>query len=249
MVRQVASTRHPISAPPAYARRRCTMSYRSPRPAGSVRAICLWQVERRDVIFSDAPYARNVPNLIIVIGSTRPGRAGLPIAQWFTERATAHQGFDVTVVDLAELALPLLDEPNHPRLNQYTKHHTKAWSAIVEAADAIVFVTPEYNYGYPAVLKNAIDYLHHEWKYKPVGFVSYGGVAAGTRAVQQLKQVVTTLKMLPVFESVNIPFHSQFIDDEGRLEPNEIMEKAADAMLDELVRTEAALRPLRAPAD
>jgi NAD(P)H-dependent FMN reductase len=190
-----------------------------------------------------------VPNLIIVIGSTRPGRAGLPIAQWFTERATAHQGFDVTVVDLAELALPLLDEPNHPRLNQYTKHHTKAWSAIVEAADAIVFVTPEYNYGYPAVLKNAIDYLHHEWKYKPVGFVSYGGVAAGTRAVQQLKQVVTTLKMLPVFESVNIPFHSQFIDDEGRLEPNEIMEKAADAMLDELVRTEAALRPLRAPAD
>lgn len=190
-----------------------------------------------------------MPNLIIVIGSTRPGRAGLPIAQWFTGRATAHQGFDVTVVDLAELALPLLDEPNHPRLNQYTKHHTKAWSAIVEAADAIVFVTPEYNYGYPAVLKNAIDYLHHEWKYKPVGFVSYGGVAAGTRAVQQLKQVVTTLKMLPVFESVNIPFHSQFIDDEGRLEPNEIMEKAADAMLDELVRTEAALRPLRAPAD
>jgi NAD(P)H-dependent FMN reductase len=201
------------------------------------------------VILPDAPYARKVPNLIIVIGSTRPGRAGLPIAQWFTARATAHQGFDVTVVDLAELALPLLDEPNHPRLNQYTKHHTKAWSAIVEAADAIVFVTPEYNYGYPAVLKNAIDYLHHEWKYKPVGFVSYGGVAAGTRAVQQLKQVVTTLKMLPVFESVNIPFHSQFIDDEGRLEPNEIMEKAADAMLDELVRTEAALRPLRAPAD
>jgi NAD(P)H-dependent FMN reductase len=188
----------------------------------------------------------HVPKLIIVIGSTRPGRAGLPIAQWFVERATAHQGFDVTVVDLAELALPLLDEPNHPRLHQYTKHHTKAWSAIVDAADAIVFVTPEYNYGYPAVLKNAIDYLHHEWKYKPVGFVSYGGVAAGTRAVQQLKQVVTTLKMLPVFESVNIPFHTQFIDDSGRLEPNEIMEKAADAMLDELVRTEAALRPLRA---
>jgi len=108
-----------------------------------------------------------------------------------------------------------------------------------------VFVTPEYNYGYPAAIKNAIDYLHEEWKYKPVGFVSYGGVAAGTRAVQQLKQVVTTLKMFPVFESVNIPFHSQFIDEEGQLQANEVMEQAADAMLNELLRTQAALRPLR----
>ena len=74
-----------------------------------------------------------------------------------------------------------------------------------------MFVTPEYNYGYPAAIKNAIDYLHQEWKDKPAGFVSYGGIAAGTRAVQQLKQVITTLRMVPVFESVNIPFHTQFI--------------------------------------
>ena len=94
-------------------------------------------------------------------------------------------------------------------------------------------------------MKNAIDYLHQEWKNKPIGFVSYGGVAAGTRAVQQLKQVVTTLKMLPVFESVNIPFHTQFIDEEGQVQANEVMVQAAAAMLDELVRTEDALRPLR----
>jgi NAD(P)H-dependent FMN reductase len=186
-----------------------------------------------------------MPNLAIIVGSTRPGRAGLPIAQWFTARAKDHGEFDVTVVDLAELDLPLLDEPNHPRLRQYTRRHTKDWSAIADAADAFVIVTPEYNYGYPASIKNAIDYLHHEWQYKPVGFVSYGGVAAGTRAVQQLKQVVTTLRMLPVVESVNIPFHTQFLDEDGALQPNEIMEQAADAMLDELVRTEAALRPLR----
>ena len=186
-----------------------------------------------------------MPNLAIIVGSTRPGRAGLPIAQWFTARAKDHGGFDVTVADLAELRLPLLDEPNHPRLRQYTKQHTKDWSAIVDAADAFVIVTPEYNYGYPASIKNAIDYLHKEWAYKPVGFVSYGGIAAGTRAVQQLKQVLTTLRMLPVFESVNIPFHTQFMDSGGTLQPNEIMEQAADAMLDELVRTEASLRPLR----
>jgi len=186
-----------------------------------------------------------MPNLTIVVGSTRPGRAGAPIAQWFAARAKDHGGFDVNVVDLAELGLPLLDEPNHPRLRTYTQQHTKDWSAIADAADAFVFVTPEYNYGYPASLKNAIDYLHHEWQHKPVGFVSYGGVAAGTRAVQQLKQVVTTLKMLPVFESVNIPFHTQFLDSDGTFQPNEVLDQAAGAMLDELVRTEAALRPLR----
>ena len=186
-----------------------------------------------------------MPRLTVIIGSTRPGRAGLPIAEWFVERARAHGEFDVQVADLARPALPLLDEPNHPRLGQYTNRHTEDWSAAVAASDAFVMVTPEYNYGYPAALKNAIDYLHDEWKYKPVGFVSYGGVAAGTRAVQQLKQVVTTLRMLPVFESVNIPFHSRFLDDEGRVQADEVMELAADAMLEELVRTEAALRQLR----
>ena len=186
-----------------------------------------------------------MPNLTIIIGSTRPGRGGAPIAQWFAARAKDHGGFDVTVVDLAELDLPLLDEPNHPRLRQYTHQHTKDWSAIVDAADAFVIVTPEYNYGYPASVKNAIDYLHQEWLHKPVGFVSYGGVAAGTRAVQQLKQVVTTLRMLPVTDSVSIPFYTQFLDSDGTFKANEVMEQAADAMLDELVRTEAALRPLR----
>jgi NAD(P)H-dependent FMN reductase len=182
--------------------------------------------------------------LAIIVASTRPGRAGAPIGQWFAARAKDHGGFDMNVIDLADVGLPLLDEPNHPRVRQYVHQHTKDWSAVIDAADAFVFVTPEYNYGYPASLKNAIDYLHHEWQHKPVGFVSYGGVAAGTRAVQQLKQVVTTLRMLPVVDSVNIPFHSQFLRD-GDFHANDIMDQAADAMLDELVRTEAALRSLR----
>jgi NAD(P)H-dependent FMN reductase len=202
-------------------------------------------VEGNDVGDETKGSDNTVPNLSIIIASTRPGRAGLPIGQWFIGRAEAHGAFAVNVIDLAELNLPFLDEPNHPRFRKYTKKHTKDWSATVAASDAFVFVTPEYNYGYPAPLKNAIDFLHYEWMYKPVGFVSYGGIAAGTRSVQQLKQVVTTLKMTPLFEAVNIPFHTKFIDDDGVVQDNEVMEKASDAMLEELVRTEAALRPLR----
>ncbi|HEV7883659.1 MAG TPA: NAD(P)H-dependent oxidoreductase [Solirubrobacteraceae bacterium] len=187
-----------------------------------------------------------MPTLQIIIASTRPGRAGLPIGRWIAARAETHGAFDVDVVDLAELGLPFVDEPNHPRLRAYTKQHTKDWSARVERADAFVFVTPEYNHGLSAPLKNAIDYLHAEWQHKPVGFVSYGGVAAGTRAVQQTKQVVAALRMVPAVEAVAIPFFQQFIDEDGAVVANEPMEQGADAMLDELVRLEQALRPLRA---
>lgn len=186
-----------------------------------------------------------MPKLMIVIASTRPARVGLPVGQWFTERAQAHGGFSVQVADLAEINLPLLDEPNHPRLRRYTRPHTRAWSELIDGADAFAFVTPEYNHGYPASLKNAIDYLHEEWKYKPVGFVSYGAVAGGTRSVQQLKQVVAAVKMTPLFEAVAIPFVAQFIDDEGVFGPNEAIEEAADVMLDELLRVQGALRALR----
>lgn len=186
-----------------------------------------------------------MPRLMIIIASTRPGRVGLPVAQWFHERALAHGVFDLDLVDLAELNLPFMDEPNHPRLRQYTHQHTRDWSARVDAADAFVFVMPEYNYGFNAPLKNAMDYLQHEWAYKPVGFVSYGGVAAGTRAVQMIKLVVTTLKMTPLFEAVSIPFVQQFLDENGQVQANEVMENAATAMLHELSRMVPALAPLR----
>jgi NAD(P)H-dependent FMN reductase len=187
-----------------------------------------------------------VAKLEIIVASTRPGRVGLPIGQWIETEAVAHGGFaDVELVDLAEVNLPFMDEPNHPRLGQYTHQHTRDWSAKITEADAFVFVTPEYNYGYNAPLKNAIDYLHNEWHYKPVGLVSYGGAAAGARAAQMIKQVVTTLRMTPIFEAVSIPFVSQFIDEEGGLVPNDVMIASAKAMFDELTRVNEALRPLR----
>jgi NAD(P)H-dependent FMN reductase len=184
------------------------------------------------------------PKLLIILASTRPGRVGLPVATWFTDVAIADGRFEVELADLAELALPLLDEPKHPRLREYTQDHTLAWSRTVDSADAVVLVTAEYNYGYPAALKNALDYLHHEWRHKPLGFVSYGGVAAGTRAVQQLKQVTGALQLIPTGTAVNIPFVFGMLDD-GVLHANDMMEQAAAAMLGELETLNGALAPLR----
>lgn len=186
------------------------------------------------------------PVLRIIIGSTRPGRIGPAVAEWIAERAREHGGFEVAVTDLAELNLPLLNEPNHPRLKKYVHQHTKDWSEVVEASDAFIFVTPEYNYAFNAALKNAIDYLFTEWQHKAAGIVSYGGVAAGTRATQMLKQVLTALKVMPVPEAVNIPFVFQHLDEDRRLKPNEPMEQSATAMLDEVLRWTESIRPLRA---
>ena len=164
--------------------------------------------------------------LLVIACSTRPTRVGFPIARWIAERAERDGRFEVELADLRELALPIFDEPNHPRLKTYVHEHTKRWSAIVERSDAFVFVTPEYNHGYPASLKNAIDYLHEEWKFKPAAFVSYGGIAAGTRAVQAIKPVLESLRMIPIYEGVNIAFVHEFLKD-GRFDATRLHEDAA----------------------
>ena len=187
-------------------------------------------------------------HLQIVIVSTREQRQGPAVARWFQTQAKKHAGFELELIDLAEVNLPLLDEPHHPRLANYVHEHTKRWSAIVSRADAFVFVTPEYNYGSPPSLVNALDYLLHEWAYKPVGFVSYGGISGGTRSVQMTKQIVTGLRMMPMVEAVNIPMFTQYIDRHTHeFKPTEVQEKASVAMLDELARWAEALAPLRAP--
>ncbi|GAS98330.1 flavin reductase [Mycolicibacterium canariasense] len=182
--------------------------------------------------------------LHIIVGSTRPGRAGAPVAAWFSDIATAHGAFDVTMVDLLEWDLPMLSEPHHPRLGQYTRELTRRFSATINTADAFVIVTPEYNYGYTAPVKNALDHLYREWNDKAVGFVGYGGAAGAARAVQMLKQVVTTLKMTPVFEGVYIPFVQTLIDN-AQFQATEGMATAAGQMLDELARVSQALSSLR----
>jgi NAD(P)H-dependent FMN reductase len=185
-------------------------------------------------------------SLQVIIASTRPNRAGIAVGEWFVVQAERHGAFAVEKVDLAAIALPMFDEPRHPRLRQYEHEHTRRWSEIVDRADAYVFVTPEYDHGAPPSLVNALDYLVHEWGYKPVGFVSYGGVSGGVRAVDMLKQIVTALKMMPMFESVIIPFFTQHLDRDRHLfAPPTVQEDAAVVMLNELLRWAAALKPMR----
>lgn len=187
-------------------------------------------------------------HLQVIIASTRPNRAGLAVGEWFVERAERSDKFTVETVDLAEIDLPMFDEPRHPRLREYEHAHTKRWSGIVDRADAFVLVTPEYDHGAPPSLVNALDYLVHEWSYKPVGFVSYGGVSGGVRAVDMLKQIVTALKMMPMFESVILPFFAQHLDRErGVFAPPQVQEDAALVMLTELHKWATALRTMRVP--
>lgn len=187
-----------------------------------------------------------MPKLYVIIASTRPGRVGLPVGQWFLDRAGKHGAFDVELIDLAEWDLPMMDEPNHPRMRQYEGQHALDWSAKIDAGDAYVLVMPEYNYSFTAPLKNAIDYLHQEWAYKPVGLVSYGGIAAGTRAQQAIKQVLLSLRMVPLNESVMIPFVGKLRSEDGtEITPTESMESMATTLLDELARWALALKPMR----
>jgi NAD(P)H-dependent FMN reductase len=188
------------------------------------------------------------PVLQVMAASTRPARKGIAVARWIQQQAQQHGAFDVELVDLAEVGLPVFDEPNHPRLQQYLHQHTRDWSATVSRADAFVFVTPEYNHSLPGSLKNALDFLSVEWADKAAGIVSYGGVSAGLRAATALKPVLASLRVVPVVEAVSIPFFAQFLDEDDEFVPNAELEEGAKAMLDEIARLTGALRQLRTAA-
>ncbi|HEX2678016.1 MAG TPA: NAD(P)H-dependent oxidoreductase [Polyangiales bacterium] len=185
-----------------------------------------------------------MPKLNVIICSTRPGRVGLPIGQWFFERAKQHGKLEVELVDLKEMALPIFDEPKHPRFQQYEHEHTKRWSASVSSADAFVFVTPEYNFSSPPALVNAIDYLFREWQNKPAGLVSYGGVSGGLRSAQMTKLLLTAVKVMPLPEAVTIPSVGSLVEN-GTFKGGDNFDKAATGLLDELLRWANALKVLR----
>ncbi len=186
--------------------------------------------------------------LKIIIGSTRPGRKGPIVAEWVNEFAREFGKFEVELIDLAELDLPLLDEPNHPSMQNYQHDHTKRWSAIVDEADAFVFVTPEYDFFPPASLINAIQCVLKEWKYKPAAFVSYGGVSGGLRAMQELRLLFGNVGGVALSQSVPMPFFTQFIGDDGKFKPNEPMLEGIKGVFGELHKWATALQPMRKPA-
>jgi NAD(P)H-dependent FMN reductase len=170
----------------------------------------------------------------IIVGSIRDNRVGRKVADWFYDIGLNRKDFDLELVDLREVDLPMFNEPNHPRFGNYVYEHTKAWSARVASADAYVFVTPEYNHSFPSALKNALDYLSAKLRFKTAGFVSYGGVAAGTRAVQALKPVLSCFQMAMVLEQVNIPFVGALFNEDGEFKPPQASVDAANVLYDRL---------------
>lgn len=180
----------------------------------------------------------------IIIASVRPGRVGDKVAAWVAAQATEHGAFVVDLIDLAEVDLPAkTDEPHHPLSGRYVHGYTRQWSARVADCQAFVIVTPEYNHGYPASLKNALDLVNREWWYKPVGFASYGGVSGGLRAAEQLKPVVAFLRMVPVAEAFVAPFVATQLS-EGVFVPNDAQIAGTKALLDELAAIAVSLTHL-----
>ncbi|WP_060180955.1 NADPH-dependent FMN reductase [Streptomyces sp. IMTB 1903] len=171
--------------------------------------------------------------LHVVSAATRPTSSGRPLAQWVVGQARAHGGFEVTPVDLAEIALPFLDEPEYASTGNYAHQHTRDWSALVDSADAFLFVLPMYNGGFTAPFKNAIDFLYNEWKGKPVGIVSYSaGPTGGAPAAEMLLPILTRLGMLPAAHSVAIPGIPKLIGAEGFEAPEALPGELAAVLAD-----------------
>lgn len=190
--------------------------------------------------------------IAIIVGSTRPGsngeivgipRKGGDVARWVHDLATKRGDAEFELVDLAEIDLPLFDEPFTPLMANYTRQHTRSWAAIVDRFDGFVFVTPEYNHAPPAALKNAIDYLHAEWADKAAGFVGYGQFG-GARAVEQLRSMMGELRVADVSAQVGLGLHTDF-EEYQYFRPMPYQEEALEEMLNQLIAWATALAPLR----
>jgi NAD(P)H-dependent FMN reductase len=181
--------------------------------------------------------------IAIIIGSTRPGRKGEAVGKWVHEHAQKRTDATFDLIDLAEMKLPLLDEPVPASQKKYSKDHTKAWSAKIETYDGFVFVTPEYNRGTSAALKNAIDFLYQEWTNKAAGFVAYGA-AGGSRAIESLRLVMSEIQIADVRSAVLLYLRSDW-EEMKVFKPQEHQVKSLGGMLDQVVAWSGALRPLR----
>lgn len=176
-----------------------------------------------------------MPHIKIIIGSIRPNRFGPTAAQWINELAEKHSDATFEVVDLAEVNLPFLDEPQPPSAEEeYVQDHTKAWAKVIGEADGFIFVTPEYNHGVAPALKNAIDFLDKEWHYKPVAFVSYGADAGGARAIEHLRATTSWLRMYDLHTTVMVPMYWTQYDDQGAFQATERQNEDAERLLKEI---------------
>ena len=187
--------------------------------------------------------------LYIILGSTRQGRKSDIVANWIKSRADTNtalkaEGIEVELIDLRDWVLPFLDAAESPSSGKYPEGIIQDWGTKIDAADGFLIVTPEYNHGYSAVLKNAFDVIFKEWNGKPVAFVSYGWSASGARAIEQLRQVVAELKMFALRESVSLSI-PQIIKSDGSIEVGDAVNKSADGMIAELGRWISIMKKAR----
>jgi len=180
---------------------------------------------------------------MIIWGSSRTGRKGGIVADWVKQQAGGDGRFEVDFVDLRELNLPFFDEPISPfnmqGLDDYTHPEGRAWAERVQAADAVIIITPEYNHAPPGVLKNALDWAGPPWVDKPVGLISYGGAAGGARAVEQLRSITIELGLINVASAIHfVGFRQTFESGE---QPNEQSNEKLKKMLDEILRLRTAM--------
>ncbi len=183
--------------------------------------------------------------IMVVLGSTRPGRQGQKIHDWFKEfiEANPHDEATFDFVDLADYNLPLLDEPMPAMFGNYQHEHTKKWSEKVAAYDGYIFVIPEYNHAAPAAVKNALDFLYKEWVHKPIGFVSYG-YHLGVRAAEQLRTASINLEMAPVNAQVEVDLSSSMSKD-GEFTASDYNKAQAKKLVEDIVWWSKALSAAR----
>jgi NAD(P)H-dependent FMN reductase len=186
----------------------------------------------------------------VIVGSTRQGRFSEKPAQWIFKHLEKRDGVYARLLDLRNFPMPFFDQlvpPAMPDRAPYENEIVKKWTAEIARSDGFIFVTPEYNYGAAAVLKNALDWVYPEWNRKAVAFVSYGAVA-GARSVQQLRETAIELQLAPVRSSVHIPVATLWAHlrggdvDAGLAE----LEAPAKTMIDDLLWWAEALKTARA---
>ncbi|MDP4014169.1 MAG: NAD(P)H-dependent oxidoreductase [Candidatus Nanopelagicales bacterium] len=180
----------------------------------------------------------------ILVGSTRPGRKALSVAEWVLTQAADRSDAEFEIVDISDFDLPLLDERYPAGMGRYEHDHTKRWAEKIGSFDGFVIVTPEYNHSTSGALKNALDYIYAEWNNKAVGFVSYGS-AGGTRAVEHLRLIAGELQMADVRAQVSFSIFTDF-ETPTQVRPADHHAKSLAAMLDQVVAWSRALATLRA---
>jgi NAD(P)H-dependent FMN reductase len=188
----------------------------------------------------------------VIVGSTREGRFSEKPARWILEQLKKTAGVESRLLDLRDFPMPFFDQPLTPAMPgrpAYENEIVRKWTAAIAQSDGFVFVTPEYNYGPPAVLKNALDWVYPEWNRKAAAFVSYGA-AMGARGVQQLRQSIIELQLAPVRSAVHIPVATLWAHYKGGDVDAGLAElaKPAEAMIDDLLWWTQALKTARARA-